>query len=180
MATYFSSDYHLGHTNIIKYDGRPFNSVEEMDETIIKNHNSVVKPKDDFYFLGDLCFNNKAYDYLRRLNGRKFFIRGNHDRHEITRLYRDFGTYLGDMAEITVGKQRIVLCHYSMNVWNKSHRGVWHLYGHSHHSLPDNPNSLSFDAGINGVEYNYTPFSFEYAQERMSKKTYKSIDHHGR
>jgi calcineurin-like phosphoesterase family protein len=180
MASYFASDYHLGHANVIKYDGRPFKNVNEMDEAIIENHNSVVSDEDDFYFLGDFSFSKtRNREYLNRLNGNKFFIKGNHDNYDMIKLYKEYGTYLGELAEVTVEGQRIVLCHYAMRVWNKSHRGVWMLYGHSHHSLPDVDTALSFDIGINGKGYDYTPLSFAQVKKIMSKKTYQSIDHHG-
>ena len=175
---YFSSDYHLGHANVIKYDGRPFKNVGQMDEAIIENHNSIVGEEDNFYFLGDLSFNDKrTEEYLQRLNGNKFFIKGNHDSYKKhIPLFKKYGTYLGELAEIDIKGQKIVLCHYSMRVWNKSHRGAWHLYGHSHHSLPDDPNSLSFDVGCNG--WDYKPLSFGQVFAVMSKKTWKAIDHH--
>lgn len=64
-----------------------------------------------------------------------------------------------------------------MRVWNKSHYGAWMLYGHSHGSLIDDPNSLSFDVGVDC--HNYKPFSFEEVKEIMSHKIWKAIDHHG-
>lgn len=179
MATYFASDYHLGHKNIIKYDGRPFKDVNEMNETIIANHNSVVSNKDDFYFLGDFCFDNRAEEYLNRLNGNKFFIKGNHDRSDMIKLYRKYGTYLHHMEEVWVEGQMITLCHYRLDVWNKSHGGSWCLFGHSHHSLPDRIESRSIDVGINGAGYDYTPLSFDEIAKMMSKKQWKPIDHHG-
>lgn len=92
MKYFFAGDWHLGHANIIKYCNRPFSSVEEMNETIIRNHNERVKPEDWVYFLGDFCFRNskggkegegeltKAQAYLKRVNGRFIFICGNHDK----------------------------------------------------------------------------------------------------
>lgn len=179
MATYFSSDYHLGHANVIKYDGRPFKNVYEMDEAIIANHNEVIDPEDDWYFLGDFCFNNRAEEYLDRLNGNKFFIKGNHDRYDMIKLYKRYGTYLGQLEEVTIAGQHIVLCHYSLLVWNKSHRGSWNLFGHSHHSLPERPDALCMDLGINGKGYEYYPQSFQQVKRHMLKKEYKPIDHHG-
>jgi len=178
--SFFSSDLHFSHFNIIKYDNRPFNSVEEMNNAIIENHNSVISDDDDWYFLGDFSFDGKrTEEWLQRLNGNKFFIDGNHDSEQTIRSFKKYGTYLGNLAEIVVEKQNIVLCHYAMRTWRKSHKSTWHLYGHSHHSLPDDPNSLSFDVGINGKDYNYTPLSFEQVKKIMEKKTPKIIDKHG-
>lgn len=91
MTYWFSSDYHLGHANIIKYCDRPFESLKEMEDTIVNNHNSRVKPDDTVFFLGDFCFTNskggkkgegeqtKAKEYLKRLNGNFVMVKGNHD-----------------------------------------------------------------------------------------------------
>lgn len=46
MNYWWTSDYHFSHANIIKYCGRPFETVEEMNETIIRKHNERVKPED--------------------------------------------------------------------------------------------------------------------------------------
>lgn len=180
MKTYFASDYHLGHKNVIKYDNRPFKDVWDMDEAIIANHNSVVSEEDEFYFLGDFCFNNRAEEYLQRLNGRKYFIKGNHDRRDMLKLYNKYGIYLGQLDEVVVNGQLISLCHYRMDVWNKSHRGAWHLHGHSHHSLPVRETAKCIDVGINGEGYGYTPLSFEQIKKIMDKRVYVPIDHHGR
>lgn len=178
MNAFFSSDWHLGHANIIKYDNRPYKSVEEMNQAIIKVYNQTVKPEDSFYFLGDFCMgdHSKAESYLRQLPGNKFFIAGNHDKRETIELYKKYGTYLGHLAEVTVKGKRIVLCHYAMRIWNKSHHGVWHLYGHSHGTLPEDPHSRSFDVGINCNDYKLV--SFEEVQRRMDAKDFKPIDHH--
>jgi calcineurin-like phosphoesterase family protein len=79
MAIYFTSDSHFGHVNIIKYCDRPFQSIYEMDETIISNWNSIIKPTDTVYHMGDFGFRNFK-KYLDRLNGNIILIRGNHDR----------------------------------------------------------------------------------------------------
>lgn len=177
MKNWFSSDWHLSHHNIIKYDKRPFNNIAEMNETIIDNYNSVVNKTDNFYFLGDFCFNIKDAEYfLKELNGNLFFIKGNHDKSDMIKLYNKYGTYLGEQKKINVNGQEIVLNHYAMRVWDKSHHGVWHLYGHSHGSLPDDPNSLLFDIGCN--IHNYYPLEFEDVRKIMSTKTFKPIDHH--
>lgn len=53
--TYYISDLHLGHENVIRFDNRPFDSVEEMNETLVNNWNSVVTNADHVYHLGDFC-----------------------------------------------------------------------------------------------------------------------------
>jgi len=177
QKNYFGSDWHLCHANIIKYDKRPFKSVQEMNDTILFNHNTIVKPGDNFYFLGDFCFDvRRAEEFLELMNGNLFFIKGNHDKNDTIKLYKQYGTYLGEQKKIKIGEQEIVLNHYSMNVWDKCHHGSWHLFGHSHGSLLDNPNSLSFDVGCN--IWGYEPLEFERVKEIMSHKTFKPIDHH--
>lgn len=177
--TYFSSDYHLSHHNVIRYDNRPFKDIDHMNKTIITNHNKIVKKTDDVYFLGDFCLGKRkgeVEELLEQFNGNLHFIKGNHDHHDSVKLFGKYGVYLGEQKMIKVGDQEIVLNHYSMRVWNKSHHGVWHLYGHSHGSLPDDPNSLSFDVGC--MLHDYKPLEFEQVKEIMSKKQYKPKDHH--
>ncbi len=186
---YFSSDWHLGHANIIKYDGRPFKSTEEMDLTIITNVTDQLKKGDNLYYLGDFALTRSANameGYMKALaltEANLFFIKGNHDKRDTIKLYERYGTYLGEQKKVKIldsslreGHQDVILNHYAMRVWDKSHRGVWHLYGHSHHSLPDLEDSLSFDVGINGWDYKLV--SYPMVREKMAKKKYKPIDHH--
>jgi calcineurin-like phosphoesterase family protein len=187
---YFTSDPHIGHANIIKYCQRPFKDVQEMDEILIKNWNSVVQPGDITYVVGDLCLARPEYGIsrIRRMNGQKILIEGNHDNDKgclDNQEFRDLFTEIHPILEIEVpdkdafnGKhQRITLCHFAMRVWNKSHRGAWHLYGHSHGTLPDDPNMLSMDVGAD--VHNYTPISYNQVKALMKKKTWKAVDHHG-
>lgn len=182
-GTFFSSDWHLGHANVIKYDKRPFASVEEMNEKILSNCEKMLGKRDTLYFLGDFALTkyNEMEKWMKRLaatGAQLYFIRGNHDKKETIKLYQQYGTYLGEQKKIRVGEQEIVLNHYAMRVWDKSHHGTWHLYGHSHHTLPDLENSLSFDVGCNG--WDFKPIEFADIKARMGKKSYKAIDHHGR
>lgn len=134
---WFISDTHFGHTNVLKYCNRPFKSIQEHDEILIKNWNSVVKPGDTIYHLGDFGFTDrdKIKKILRRLMGNKFFIRGNHDKVMKGEIL-DFFSGHGDYREIKVPdeemdlKQVIVMSHYPFESWNKRHHGAWHLHGH--------------------------------------------------
>ncbi len=97
MNTWFTSDYHLGHANIIEYCERPFKNIEHMNQSIIRNHNARVKSDDTVIFLGDFCFRNtsggkdgegqlnKAEYYINKLNGRFVFVKGNHDNNNSLR-----------------------------------------------------------------------------------------------
>src|SRR5580698_5527626 len=80
---FFTSDEHFGHQNIIKFCNRPFTSLDEMTETLIENHNKLVKKGDSVYHLGDMFWKTfgqeNAIKVLSRLNGQKFYIWGNHE-----------------------------------------------------------------------------------------------------
>lgn len=159
---------------------------DEMDDTLSKNWNSRITREDDVFHLGDVCFGfgRAVKELLERLNFRRFFfIWGNHDsameelyRKEKNFIYRNNIYFLGDMKMVEIKGQEIVLTHYAMRVWDKSHHGTWNLYGHSHGTLPDDPNARSMDVGVD--TNNYFPYSFEEIRERMSKKKFVPIDHH--
>ena len=79
---FFTSDLHFGHKNILAYDNRPFNTIEEHDEALIKNWNGKVGDEDHVYILGDFSFYNanKSCEILDQLKGHKHLIIGNHDK----------------------------------------------------------------------------------------------------
>lgn len=117
---WFISDLHFGHANILKFqkDTRPYSSVEEMDEDIIKTWNDYIKKGDVVYVVGDFSFHNDAETrrIVSRLNGTKILIRGNHDKNK-TRTLLDMG--FSDVYDYTVlklsggsTKKKIALSHY--------------------------------------------------------------------
>jgi calcineurin-like phosphoesterase family protein len=188
MSVWFSADFHLGHLKVLEYSHRPFSSIDEMDEAIISNTNKVVKPGDTLFILGDFAFyrdQSRTRNAIRRLIGNKVLIKGNHDDYLKPETLAMFGS-VHDYLEIRVpdssvergGKRLITLLHYPMKVWRSSHHGSFHLFGHSHSSMPYDPHSLSFDVGVDC--WDYTPISFEKVKEEMSKKTFKPVDRHGR
>ena len=182
--TFFTSDTHFGHKNVIKYCNRPFASVEEMDRTLIENWNAVVGQYDHVYHLGDfgLTSTEEICRVLKRLNGIKYFVKGNHDKGVRGEALKYF-QWVKDYFELRYrdknnDKQLIVLCHYAFESWNKAHHGSWHLHGHSHHTLPSPDWMRRLDAGVDG--HNYTPISLEQVEAHMKKKVWKPIDHHGK
>ena len=79
---FYIADMHFGHKNILKYDKRPFADTEQMDEEIIRRWNERVCDDDTVYVLGDAFFKGeeRSIEIMKRLNGHKRLIRGNHDR----------------------------------------------------------------------------------------------------
>lgn len=179
--TFFSSDTHLNHRNIIKYCNRPFSSVEEMDSIIIENINKIVNVNDTLYHLGDFCFGDKknyyeiAKSYRDRIKCKNLIlIWGNHDNKIIEDLFSE--TY--DLTMIYKHNQKIVLCHYAMAIWNCSHHGSWHLYGHSHSGSESMlnekfPKRKSIDVGVDNAFKllgEFRPFSFNEIRDIMDQK----------
>lgn len=176
MKTWFTADLHLSHKRIIEFSKRPFTDMDEMDRILIENWNAKISHSDTVWFLGDFSFadTEKGQRQLDRLNGIKHLIIGNHDK---TAVRLNGWASQSNLKEIKVEGQNIVLCHYAMRVWNKSHYGVWSLYGHSHGSLPDDPTALSIDVGVDC--HNYMPLNMDDIARIMKKKTWKPKDHHG-
>lgn len=167
---FFTSDQHYYHSRIIKYCDRPFSSVEEMNEKLIDNHNSIIKQNDTVYMLGDFAWLNdvdKLTELFKRLNGIKHFILGNHDNPNCFRILADNKVIasLNQTLGIKIDKQYIWLSHYSHRVWDKSHHGSWALFGHSHATL--STYGLSFDIGVD--TNNYFPWSYEDVKIRISQ-----------
>jgi calcineurin-like phosphoesterase family protein len=194
---HFTSDYHLGHHNVIKFDGRPFSDLQEMHKTLIDRWNSVVDDDDIVFYLGDLSYKDRGKTskwFLDNVKGKIYFIMGNHDKYrDISRLNR-FEKIFGDDtglggATISVKDedanrvyQSIVMCHYPILSWNKSHYGAWHIHGHCHQSITKNPEMDWYykrkviDAGAKG--WDYRPISYQEVKDIMSKKIIAPVDHH--
>lgn len=135
---FFTADTHFYHENICEYSHRPFSGLPEMTEQLIERWNSVVSGGDIVYHLGDFALTNNSSgpmidELLQRLKGTKFLVPGNHDRKSV--LDSKFWAKVTPYHEIKIDfgeehKQRVVLCHYAMRVWNQNHRGAWMLHGH--------------------------------------------------
>ena len=177
---WFTSDHHFAHANIIKYCNRSFDTVQEMDTKLISLWNSVVGDEYIVYYVGDFTLGNIHYfkKCIMELNGQVKILPGSHDYRWLAEFHPKYTSRSGlpvkllpplislEFPELGDGKhpQVIVLCHYAMRVWDRSHHGAWHLYGHSHGSLPGQ--GLSFDVGVDCNEFK--PISLEQVAERMA------------
>jgi calcineurin-like phosphoesterase family protein len=178
VSTWFTSDTHFGHANIIQYCNRPYTSLSEMDDVLVTNWNQIVRPNDMVYHLGDFTLGGEkeAAPYFARLNGRISILPGGHDKgwlskDEYTSKSGHSIVILPPLVTIKLQipglsqSQIIVLCHYAMRVWDRSHYGSWQLYGHSHCNLPQHLKSL--DVGVDC--WDYCPVSLEQVTEEMGK-----------
>ena len=164
---YFTSDLHLGHAGIIPACLRPFATVEEMNETLIRNYNAVVGKEDTVYILGDLSYKlsiDEIPKLLVRLNGKKILIRGNHDKRSCDNLYE----CATDFERISVEGMDITLMHYPLLTWPNRRRGAVHLHGHIHANVEYNETNRDlgirrFDVGIDAN--NFFPVSAKQIRE---------------
>lgn len=130
----FISDPHFGHKNIIKYCNRPFSSAEEQTETLIKNYNEKVSPNETCLWLGDCFFGKNKFcrEIMKRLNGRKVLVRGNHDPdngHDCISRGFDWAV---DKMYARWEDRNIVLIHYDQWLF----RSAWDdRYGEKRHPL---------------------------------------------
>ena len=176
---FFTADEHYFHMNrhggIIKYCGRPFENLEDMHETLISNHNEVVKGSDTVIHAGDFSMKNvdRTIEIIKGLNGKHIFLVslvGGHDKviRKISKRYPDLFECVPYIYELTLhNKYHIVVCHYCMRVWPRSHYNSWHLFAHSHCRLE--AIGKSHDIGVDCN--NYYPLSSDQIIEIMNKKS---------
>lgn len=148
---YFTSDTHFCHNKPFLYEPRGFKSIEEHDETIVKNWNSIIKPEDEVYHLGDVMLidNKKGIEYLKSLNGKIHLILGNHCTDTRIELYKTCPNIVSiDYAKkIKIGKNYFWLCHYPTITANYDDDKPWakhliNIFGHTHQKekfYNDNP-----------------------------------------
>ena len=179
QQVFFTSDEHYGHANIIKFCNRPFAHVDEMTEKLISNHNARVSKSDLTYHLGDFAWRTlsvqQVTDIMKRLNGKHFLIYGNHDETAKAVMEQCYGApkfeWAKDVALIKPRAQHpsIWLSHYAHRVWPNSHKGSWHVYGHTHAVLPDYRRSHDVGVDMNG----YAPVSLDELAALMNSKNVK-------
>jgi calcineurin-like phosphoesterase family protein len=185
------SDHHLGHTNSWEKfkleDGsplRPFTSTEEMNETMIERHNAKVKEQDTVYFLGDVVINKKYLELVKRMNGRKILIRGNHDIFK-DEEYREVG--FEQLHGVRVFVDKFILSHIPLHPDCVTERFKVNVHGHLHANQimrevngqfctyyePD-PRYLC----VCVEQTNFTPLHFDEVEERIQLR-WKSAGYEG-
>ena len=140
QKVFFTSDLHFGHENVLRFDNRPFASVEEMDAELVRRWNEKVGKGDLVYVLGDLIWksrNGDAHNLIRSLNGQIILIKGNHDRFLHNAQAKAALAGIKDYDDICVtledgSVRRCILSHYFIPFYNGHRHQAIHLHGHSH------------------------------------------------
>lgn len=158
---WFTSDLHFNHANIMKFCNRPWKTTKEMDEALISNWNSVVKPNDLIFDLGDFAFANrdKWIELLKQLNGKHYLILGNHD---ITRWPGNKVLPLFERVEhqltLKIDGRKVYLNHYPFLCYGGTYRGpeqaAYALHGHVH-LLREHNTGKDFERMSHAFPYQY-------------------------
>ena len=143
-----------------------------MHKVLIENHNQVVKDEDIVIHGGDFSLGSlpATIDVLKRLKGNHIIIKGSHDK-TIMRIIRkgdheNLVKYGGEIYELNIGNIHIVVCHYAMRTWPRSHWNSWNLFAHSHGRLE--PVGKQWDIGVDNNDYK--PISFDQLKEIMDNR----------
>jgi calcineurin-like phosphoesterase family protein len=182
------SDHHLGHTNSWEKfklsDGsplRPFTSTEEMNETMIERHNAKVKDQDTVYFLGDVVINKKYLELVKRMNGRKILIRGNHDIFK-DEDYREVG--FEQIHGVRVFVDKFILSHIPLHPDCVSERFRVNVHGHLHANEVMRTRTNMVHGYMTGLvtepdpqylcvcveQTDFTPLHFDEVEERIQQR----------
>jgi len=179
---YFTADTHFCHGNIIKHCHRPFPDAKTMNNKLIHSWNSVVGKNDEIYVLGDFLYKGtakEANEILSRLNGKKYLIKGNHEKYlNDENFNRKAFEWVKDYYVLNTEGLKIILFHYPILRWDGSHHDSIHLYGHVHNSgilHPEFGETLKVlgQRAINvGVDVNdFYPVSIYDIKQRVLSKT---------
>lgn len=154
---WLTADNHFNHKNIIEYCKRPFRTVEEMDEVMIKKWNEKVKKEDLVIHLGDFCLGSKEKikETRKRLNGTVILIPGNHDR----KIMRDYGFII---VEGYIRIKNLILTHRPLPL-EEIPKGFVNVHGHMHEKNSYRGINISVD------KTNYVPVELnEILQEKLA------------
>lgn len=209
QKVYFTSDLHLDHEGprggTPLWVSRGYTSPKDMSRGIIQNINEVVRENDILFNLGDLCLNcsmETLESYLNQIRCKRMYcLLGNHPNPHYKAIYMKLVreilgdrfrpdmevfpleyknmTYLNHLSEIIVNGQVIILCHYALQVWDKSRSAAWALCGHSHGGLQTTVPTAQYGKILDvGVDVFKRPVSFGEIKKLMDTKPLLSVDHH--
>jgi calcineurin-like phosphoesterase family protein len=159
MAIFFISDTHWHHRNILEYDQRPFSSIEERDQTLIDNWNAIVKETDEIFHLGDVGF-GVTVEFLARLNGKKYLIRGNHDRYIKKSVLRLAFAWVEKCYFFDREGVALLLSHWP----DEGIKDRWNIHGHQHGK--GCPQKYRLDLSCN--LWGYRPLSLQDLQTHIA------------
>lgn len=191
---FYFSDPHYNHKNICRgvskwpdldKSTRPFETLEEMNDALVNGVNSIVREDDILICTGDWAFNAKsAIEYRSRIKCKNVhLIYGNHDKYIFKdKTIQGMFSSVQPYKEVRVNGEKVCLFHYKQMIWNMSHRGAYHLYGHSHSNLEHVVNGRSMDVGVDNAYKllgEYRPFSHEEIVDLLKGRKIEIVDHHG-
>jgi len=162
---FFISDTHFGHANMLNFkreDGSPlrlFDSADAMDECMIERWNSVVKPSDHVYHLGDVAMRRENIKTVARCNGHKRLVRGNHD------VYRtkDYLPFFEEIYGLRV-LDGLIFTHIPIHPESLA-RFHANVHGHVHALSQGTFGPRYYNVSVEAV--NYTPVSLEDLKARI-------------
>jgi calcineurin-like phosphoesterase family protein len=191
MKRWLASDLHLNHLNILQYcparrvsdngEKPTQNDVDLMNELIIKNWNDIVSPGDEVYITGDVAMGAiaKAPALIRRLNGNKTLILGNHDKSlkripELPELFVNVCSYLEKTFSVDGVKTMLCMSHFPMMHWNGQSYGSMMIHGHLHGSFCGVPGRIK-DVGID--TNNLRPYNLDEVVRELRKVEIRGSHH---
>ena len=139
---FYIADCHFGHTAVLRFDHRPFDCVEEMEEIMVMNWNAVVRPGDTVYILGDFCWgkSDEWLRILRRLKGNKVLIEGDHDLNQFPPELREQFADIKPYKEIVDNghdnaNRKVIMSHFPIPFYKHSNNFKYFmLCGHVHNT----------------------------------------------
>lgn len=169
MDVWFSSDWHFGHANFLKFvkeDGSPcrdFKSVEDMDEYMIARHNERVGPNDKFYTLGDVAFKLDVFHRIMpRLNGKKRMILGNHDKFCMS----EYMKYFEKIYESWQPVRNVLFTHRPVHMGDHHSKVQYNVHGHIHYHTINDPRYFN----ICVEHHDYGPLHWNEISRRLGLK----------
>lgn len=164
---YLISDTHFGHANILTFEAngkkmREFASVEEMDEFMVQRWNSVVRPQDKVYHLGDFAMHKRNIPIAQRLNGHKRLVLGNHDDEDVS-LYLPYFEKVLAFRKLS----NVILTHIPLHP--ESLRKDWaNVHGHVHSNVPQGHfGQRYYNVSVEMIDY--TPVPLHVVRDRIQK-----------